>query len=77
MGLARRLTLTLFACVAFSQPVDSRASQPEIAIEGRTEAVAGQLVALRALTDSQKIVWVWDRSQIPDVIRCGDQFGNL
>jgi hypothetical protein len=75
MGLARRLTLTLFACVAFSLPVDSRAAQPEIAIEGRTEAVAGQLVTLRALTDSPKIAWVWDRSQIPDVIRCGDQFG--
>lgn len=75
MGIVHRLALTLVACVAFSPLVDSRAAQPEIAIEGRTEAVAGQLVTLRALTDSQKIAWVWDRSQIPDVIRCGDQFG--
>jgi hypothetical protein len=75
MGLIQRLTLALVACVALLLPVDSRAAQPEIAIEGRTEAVAGQLVTLRALTDSRKIAWVWDRSQIPDVIRCGDQFG--
>ena len=75
MGLTQRLTLTFVACVALSLPVDSRADQPEIAIEGRTEAVAGQLVTLRALTDSPKIAWVWDRSKIPDVIRCGDQFG--
>jgi hypothetical protein len=75
MGIVHRLALTLTACVVFSLPVDSRAAQPEIAIEGRTEAVAGQLVTLRALTDSRKITWIWDRSQIPDVIRCGDQFG--
>jgi hypothetical protein len=75
MGLIQRLTLALVACVALLLPFDSRAAQPEIAIEGRTEAVAGQLVTLRALTDSPKIAWVWDRSQIRDVIRCGDQFG--
>lgn len=40
------------------------------AIEGRTEAAPGELVALKATTPTDVYTWVFDRSLLPDTLEC-------